>query len=74
MAKIKLLESIHPELKALGLKPGDIISAAPCIVSKTGCMHFEVTRNGKTSQCSIWPQDYVPVIVEPAKPNQNETI
>lgn len=72
MAKIRLLESIHPELTALGLKPGDIIDATTCCFSKVGCMHFEVSGRNRTNQCSIWPQDYE--IVEPVKPTHNETI
>lgn len=61
---IRLKETIHPELKSLGLKAGDIIRTATIGSKVTGCLHFTYGNRN----CSIWPEDYELI------PNQTQTI
>ena len=61
---IRLKETIHTELKSLGLKAGDIISTATIGSKVTGSLHFTYGNRN----CSIWPEDYEII------PNQNQTI
>ena len=66
--KIRLKDTIHPELKSLGLKAGDIIRNASIGSKETGSVHFTTTYNCRSVICSIWPEDYE--IIQ----NQNQTI
>ncbi len=56
--KIQLIGDLHPELTAIGLAVGDIIEAIPDPVSQVGGMHFSRYYNGRTVNCSIWPENY----------------
>ena len=61
---IRLKDTIHPELKSLGLKAGDIIRTATVGSKVTGSLHFTYGNRN----CSIWPEDYEII------PNQTQTI
>lgn len=65
---IILKDTIHPELKSLGLKPGDVISNATIVSKETGSVHFTSYCNNFPVNCSIWPEDYEII------PNQSQTI
>lgn len=51
--KIRLKDTIHPELKSLWLKSGDIVEGR-LVNKKTGLFHFEAGGEN----CSIWKEDY----------------
>lgn len=51
--QIRLKDTIHPELKSLLLKEGDIIEGR-LVNKKTGLVHFEAGGEN----CSIWKEDY----------------
>lgn len=61
--KIRLKSTIHPELKATGLKEGDEIEVRKDPVSKVGGCSFTWHKNGYPYDCSIWPEDFE--IIEP---------
>lgn len=65
---IILKDTIHPELKSLGLKPGDVNSNATIVSKETGSIQFTKTYNCISVNCSIWPEDYEII------PNQSQTI
>lgn len=63
---IRLKDTIHPELKSLGLKPGDIINGH-LVNEETGLIHLTYYYKSFPVNCSIWPEDYD--IVESKTPN-----
>lgn len=56
--KVRLTEGLDPELKIIGLKPGDELEVSPVPESKVGCCHFTKYHNGWPFNCSIWPDSY----------------
>ena len=64
---IRLKDTIHPELKALGLRPGELINGK-LVNDQTGLVHFTSYCNNFPVNCSIWPEDYEII------PNQSQTI
>ncbi len=57
MKKIRLKGNLNPELKRLGLKPGNIVLADPCAESEFGAMRFEVSFTIR-QHCMVWPENY----------------
>ena len=55
--KIKLKDSINSELKAIGLKPGMIITGDEP-TKTTGAIHFSHLHRSFTHHCVVWPEDY----------------
>lgn len=55
--KIKLKGHLDRELKAIGLKAGDIIENASAIQTN-GAVHFEKTFRKHIYNCSVWPDNY----------------
>lgn len=56
--KVKLTQNLDPELRMLGLNPGDEIEVTPDPASKVGVCHFTIYHNVWPSNCSIWPDSY----------------
>lgn len=55
---IKLKGQLDPELTAIGLQPGDEITAQPDPMSKVGGMHFTAYYRMQQYNCSVWPENY----------------
>ncbi len=55
--KIKLKDSINSELTSLRLKAGMVISSNDVNLT-TGAVQFDITFNGSTYNCVVWPEDY----------------
>ena len=55
--QIELKESIHAELKAVGLKPGQIINSNE-IDNITGAIYFRTFYNTVHIDCVVYPEDY----------------
>jgi hypothetical protein len=55
--KVKLKDSIISELRALGLRPGDIVKCEQ-FTETTGAVDFSFLYNGFPQQCVVWPEDY----------------
>jgi len=56
--KIRIIGDLHPELRLLGLKPGDEFEASLDTQSETGLVHVVVSHVRTTINCSIWPENY----------------
>jgi len=63
---IRLKDSIHPELKSLGLKPGDLIDGQ-LVNEETGLVHYTNYYKNYPITCSIWKEDYE--IIDNKTPN-----
>lgn len=62
---IELKGDLHPELKAIGLKPGEIIRNASG-PHPNHAVHFDKYHNGHEYHCSVWPENYQPIIKQEA--------
>ncbi len=60
--KIRLKETIMPELQVIGCKPGDEVKVESWN-AKTGACYFTKFRSDVNQSCVVWPEDYE--IVEP---------
>ncbi|HPI43695.1 MAG TPA: hypothetical protein PLH91_00555 [Tenuifilaceae bacterium] len=58
MVWIKLKGELDFDLKKLGLMAGQTVFASPCKHSNMGVMNFEVSYNGFTQDCCVWPENY----------------
>lgn len=55
---IQLKGDIHPELKTLGYKAGDIIEKATVSNQPSKVAYFENHSYAVAQHCSVWPENY----------------
>lgn len=70
-ATIELVGNIHPELKRLGIKAGDVFTAL-IDINNIRTARFEIMSSGFRANCSVWPDNYRIITEEKTQTTNNK--